>query len=154
MWDNVRLTVIDETVDESELLIDRTATVDYVLDIVDFGVQDTKYSLVNKKDIIGLEKDVWYKSLSVATITGWAVNDDRAGFMLSERKMFLNRFVVPKRKLLVEAVNPVRRMKSRCEIFLTQSIRYGTNENENNDAFCRFMITGVYRQDSFVTELF
>jgi len=90
--------------------------------------------------------------MSTATITGWVLNDDWNDTLLAQRKMELNRLIEPNKRMIVEAGNVNRNVQASCEILLTQSIRYGTNEKENNDEFCKFLITGVYRQDSFTTQ--
>ena len=135
MIENVKITGLTTTLE-----IDRTKTKDYVLDTVNIGNRDTQHSLINTIDLVGLERDIWYKRLSVVEITGWAIRDDRAPESLYRRKRRLNHFIVPNRQYTM-----VYEGKT-LQFIATESIRYGTTIQDNNESFCHFKITGLYRQ--------
>ena len=136
MIENVKLTDGRQTLE-----IDRTKTENYVLDTVNIGDRDTSYSTVRAHDIIGLEWDIWHKRLTVLEIVGWVVADERDAESMERRKMRLNRFVIPQSQfnLLIDGEKTI-------DFIATESIRYGKTHTENNSAFCKFQITGLYRQ--------
>jgi hypothetical protein len=136
MIENVKLTDREQTIE-----IGRTKTKDYVLDLVNLGDKDTSYSILNTLGIIGVERDIWYKKLSIIEITGWVVADDRDSELMARRKMRLNRFVIPN-----EYLHLVYDNTKKIDFLVTESIRYGKTHNENNEAFCKFQITGIYRR--------
>jgi hypothetical protein len=136
MIENVKLTRGNQTIE-----IDRVTTEDYVLDTVNFGEKDTNYTILNTLDIVGVERDIWYKKLSVIEITGWVVVDDRNYMSMARRKMRLNRFVIPKAEMKVVCDG-----SKEIDFLVTESIRYGKTHTENNEALCRFMISGLYRK--------
>ena len=136
MIENIKLTGKNQTIE-----IDRTKTKNYVLDTVNFGEKDTAYSLVQTIGLVGVERDIWYKKLSAIEITGWVVADDRDAESMQRRKMRLNRFVIPKIEM-----NVVCDDGSEIDFIVTESIRYAKSYNDNNEAFCKFQITGLYRR--------
>ena len=135
MIENVKIIGLKTTLE-----MDRTKTKDYVLDTVNFGERDTQFSLIKTLGLVGLERDIWYKRLSVVEITGWAIQDDHDSESLYRRKRRLNHFVVPNRKYTM-----IYEGKT-LQFIATESVRYGTTHNDNNEAFCHFKIAGLYRQ--------
>ena len=136
MIENIKLTDFIQTIE-----IDQTKTQNYVLGTVDFGEKDTQYSLINTLDIVGVERDIWYKRLSDIVIIGYVIADRWDAESMERRKMLLNRFVVPKRRYRMEYDDG-----KAVDFIVTESIRYGSSHTENNDAFCKFLITGLYRR--------
>jgi hypothetical protein len=136
MIENVKLTGRNQTIE-----IDRTKTENYVLDTVNLGDKDTSYSLVNTIGLVGVERDIWYKKLSNIEITGWVVADHRDTESMERRKMRLNHFVIPKTQ-----INMVYDGTNEIDFIITESIRYGKTDKDNNEAFCKFQITGLYRR--------
>ncbi|MDR0326690.1 MAG: hypothetical protein LBI05_00175 [Planctomycetaceae bacterium] len=136
MIENVKLTGRNQTIE-----IDRTKTTNYVLETVNLGEKDTAYSTIRTNEIIGLERDIWYKQISNIEIVGWVIADSRDAESMERRKMRFNHFVIPNTqlKMVYDGINKI-------DIFVTESIRYGKSHAENNDAFCKFQITGVYRR--------
>ena len=122
------------------LEIDRTKTTDYVLDTVNIGDRNTQYSLIDTLDLVGLERDIWYKRLSAIEITGWVIQDEKDHDSLPRRKRRLNHFVVPNRGYTIEYEDKT------FQFIATESIRYGKTTKDNNEAFCHFKITGLYRR--------
>ena len=133
MIENVKITGHNQILE-----MDRTKTPDYVLDTVDFGERDTQYSLVNTIGLIGLERDIWFKRLSAVVITGWVIRNDRDVTSLQRCKRRLNHFVIPNRQYTIQCDSA-----DIIQFLATESIRYGTSESDNNEAFCKFQITGV-----------
>jgi len=136
MIENIKLIGKNQTIE-----IDRTRTQNYVLDTVNVGDRDTGFSTIRTHDIIGLERDIWYKRLTKVQIVGYVIADHRDAESMERRKMRLNHFVVPATELTV-VMDCVKNIK----FVVTESVRYGATHTENNDAFCKFMITGIYRQ--------
>ena len=136
MIENVKIIGLRTTLE-----MDRTKTENYVLNTVSVGDRGTQFSLLNTLDLIGLERDIWYKRLSVLEITGWAIRDDRDPESLYRRKRRLNHFVIPGAPFTMIADNG-----KPLEFTATESVRYGAAKSENNEAFCLFKITGLYRQ--------
>ena len=88
-----------------------------------------------------LERDIWYKRLTSIEIVGYVIADHRDAESMERRKMRLNHFVAPERKITAVLDN------GKCiDFIMTESVRYGATHTENNEAFCKFMITGLYRQ--------
>jgi hypothetical protein len=135
MIENVKLTFGKQTLE-----LDRVKTQNYVLDLVNLGDKDTNYTLVNSLDVIGVEMDIWYKKLSVVEITGWVLADDKDAESMERRKMRLNELIVPKRQITMLSDD-----SEQIDFNITESIRYGTSTAENNEVFCKFKITGLYR---------
>ena len=138
MIENIKLTSGIHSIE-----IDREKTQNYVLGTVNLGERDTSYSLVNTLDLVGVERDIWYKRLSLVEIVGWVVADDQDAEAMMRRKMRLNHFIVPKRQLTA-----ILDGKEEIDFIVTESIRYGKTHAENNDAFCKFQITGLYRRQT------
>jgi len=136
MIENIKLIGKNQTIE-----IDRSKTENYVLGTVNFGEKDTSYSLVNTLDIVGVERDIWYKRLSNIEIVGWVVADHRDKESMELRKMRLNHFVVPKTQIKM-----VYDGNDDIDFVITESIRYGKSHADNNEAFCKFQITGLYRR--------
>ena len=136
MIENVKLIGKNQTIE-----LDRTKTQNYVLDTVNVGDRDTGFSTVRTHDYIGLERDIWYKRLTSIEIVGYVIADHRDAESMERRKMRLNHFVVPERK-----ITAVLDDGNEIDFVITESVRYGATHTENNDAFCKFMITGLYRQ--------
>ena len=144
MIENVKLTDGKQTLE-----IDREKTKDYVLDTVNPGDRDTSYSTIRTHDIIGLEWDIWHKRLTNIEIVGYVVADDRDTESMELRKMRLNSFVVPQTEFnaLLDGENDLTGTPGQSINFIaTESIRYGKTHTENNEAFCKFQVTGLYRQ--------
>jgi len=120
---------------------DRSQTKDYVLNTVNMGERDTTYSLRRRKGFPAWERDVWYKRMSVIEITGWVIENDREPLSLVKRKVRLNHFVTPNQYMNALCDNGTPLL-----FLVTESIRYGITESDNNGAFCKFQISGVYRQ--------
>ena len=135
MIENVKLTGRNQMIE-----IDRIKTKNYVLDTVNLGEKNTAYSLVNTIGLIGVERDIWYKKLSDIEITGWVIADDRDAESMERRKMRLNHFVIPTTQLhmVYDGINTI-------DFIVTESIRYAKAYQDNNEAFCKFQITGLYR---------
>ena len=142
MIENIKLIGENTTIE-----MDRTKTDDFVLDIVDIGSDDTNYKLVNSIDVVGVEMDIWYHTISTITITGFVLNGGKGENSLARRKMLLNRFVVPNRKIKFVSKNEITQKLTELEFIVSQSVRYGTTEQTNNEEFCGFMITGKHRPD-------
>ena len=166
MIENVKITGLTTTLE-----IDRTKTNDYVLDTVNIGNRDTQYSLINTIDLVGLERDIWYKRLSVVEITGWAIRDDRDPESLYRRKRRLNHFIVPNRQytmvyegktLQFIATESIETKSRALENFLmvqsetdiiynyyhltflpTAEVKWAIIEQDNNEFWRKFHITGV-----------
>jgi hypothetical protein len=134
MIENVKIIGANQTIE-----IDRTKTVNYVLDTVFLGNKDTNYTLINTIDLLGVERDVWYKKLCDVEINGWAIEDYKDKESMTRRKVRLNRFIIPKTQmtLICDDGTPL-------PFWVTQSVRYGTTEQDNNSAFCKFQIVGLY----------
>jgi hypothetical protein len=143
MIENIKLIGRRQTIE-----IDREKTQNYVLDTVDLGERDTSYTLVNTLDIVGVERDIWYKRLSNIEITGYVIADERDAESMERRKIRLNNFVVPKTELkAIYQESGNRSQKTEViDFIVTESIRYGKTHTENNEAFCKFQITGLYRK--------
>jgi hypothetical protein len=144
MIENVRLTIGSQILE-----IDRTRTEDYVLDTVNFGDRDVQFLLRKLKNSPSFDFTSLYKRISVLEITGWVVCDERVPGSLAQRKTRLNNLIIPNTVITLQCSNengiaPNPMLFGMCR--LTESIRYGTTESDNNEAFCKFLIAGVYRQ--------
>jgi len=148
MIENVKLTSGNHTIE-----IDREKTVNYVLDTVNLGERDTSYSIVHTLDLVGVERDIWYKRLSVVEIVGYVIADDWDAESMVRRKIRLNHFVRPKMQIEMVYQKSEDRGQGaeKIDFIATESVRYGKTHTENNEAFCKFQITGLYRRSDVTT---
>lgn len=116
---------------DASLLISQSVR-DYVLKSVDWGVVESSRTTYKFIDEVGnLVTNVTLESRSVS-IVGWVVADTQAD--MTRRKKFLNRFVNPLHKIVLEYEGYT------IEGIADTSIRYGVEESENNEVMCKFMI--------------
>ena len=124
------IVLTNEALDAS-LLISQSVR-DYVLKSVDWGVVESSRTTYKFIDEVGnLVTNVTLESRSVS-IVGWVVADTQAD--MTRRKKFLNRFVNPLHKIVLEYEGYT------IEGIADTSIRYGVEESENNEVMCKFMI--------------
>lgn len=116
---------------DASLLISQSVR-DYVLKSVDWGVVESSRTTYKFIDEVGnLVTNVTLESRSVS-IVGWVVADTQAD--MTRRKKFLNKFVNPLHKIVLEYEGYV------VEGIADTSIKYGVEESENNEVMCKFMI--------------
>lgn len=131
MIEQVNLT--NETTGES-ILLDKSFS-PYAVSLIDWGVvQSTHhtYKYVNQTGMFVMGTTLETRDV---VLEGWVIaeNEDDMNY----RKRFLNRFVSPRQLMRID-------YKGYYLTFIpSTSVHYATSENENNDRFAKFEISGV-----------
>lgn len=116
----------------ASLLISRDVN-DFVLESVDWGVVESSRKTYKFIDQVGtLVTGVTLESREVS-IVGWIVA--RTQDLMTSRKRLMNKFVNPLHKITLAYE------EYEIEGIAETSIKYGVEEQENNDVMCKFMIT-------------
>ena len=127
--------VLRKVRNSQELVLDMVSTPDYVLKSVDWGtIQGTHrtYKYVNQ---VGATISGTSLETRPITIEGWVVAQSEV--LMTKLKNKLNGFVNPQ-----DAIDLI--YKDYTIRFLPdETVKYAVEYNENNDAFCKFIITGT-----------
>lgn len=127
--------VLRKVKNSQELVLDMVSTPDYVLKSVDWGtIQSTHhtYKYVNQVGVTISGTSLETRSIA---IEGWVVAQTEA--LMTSLKKKLNGFVNPQ-----DAIDLI--YKDYTIRFLPdETVKYAVEYNENNDAFCKFIITGT-----------
>lgn len=124
------ITLINRVLDTS-LLVSMNS-VDYVLDSVDWGAiesSNNSYKFINQVGLYVTSTSLESRNIG---IIGWVVADSEREMV--RRKSFLNRFVNPLQRLLLQYKN------YQIEGIPQSSIKYGASHSENNGVMCKFLI--------------
>lgn len=82
-------------------------------------------------------------------LIGWVIGKTK--YAVESHKSFLNRFVNPLQDICVE-VNNCDGVPYTIDVSPDASVVYGENEDENNECFCKFSITGTCYQSLFMSK--
>lgn len=127
--------VLKKVKNSEELILDMVSTPEYVLKSVDWGtIQGThhQYKYVNQVGVTVTGTTLATRPIS---IEGWIVAASSARMNVLKRK--LNSFINPQ-----DAID-LYYDEYMIRFIPDETIKYATNESENNDAFCKFVITGT-----------
>lgn len=138
-----------------ELALDMVSTPDFILKSVDWGVvkgTHHSYKYVNQIGVSIMNTSLGTRDIK---IEGWIIAENEAN--MTFRKKALNSFVNPQEELELIYDSYSIRFKP------DESVKYSITFAENNDAFCKFQITGtasnpmfsdaIEREDSFATTI-
>lgn len=127
--------ILKKVKNSEELVLDMVSTPDYVLKSVDWGTIQSKrstYKYVGQAGVTVTETS--FESRPI-TIEGWVVSQNSA--LMSNLKKKLNSFVNPQDAIDLRYSDYVIR-------FLPdETVKYASTREDNNDAFCKFVITGT-----------
>ncbi len=127
--------VLRKVKNSQELVLDMMSTPDYILKSVDWGtIQSTHhtYKYVNQVGVTISGTSLETRSI---TIEGWIVAQNEA--VMTQLKRKLNGFVNPQDAIDLFYNDYMIR-------FLPdETVKYALDKSENNDAFCKFAITGT-----------
>lgn len=112
----------------------------YILDSVDFGQIQANH--VSSKYYQQVGETETFTSLGTRSFTliGYATGDTT--YAMETKKNFLNEFVNPLQPIEV-SVPRFDGTEFTINVSPDSSVAYGTSEEENNEVFCKFSITGV-----------
>nr|DAI66952.1 MAG TPA: tail protein [Caudoviricetes sp.] len=112
-----------------------TATPDYVLENVDWGVIESthhSYKYINQNGVYVTGTALGTRTV---TITGWVIADNDT--VMTDRKRKLNKFINPQQEIKLF-------YKSYTISFLPNTtIKYSTANADNNEVICKFKIEGL-----------
>lgn len=127
--------ILKKVKNQEELILDMVSTPDYVLKSVDWGtIQSTHhtYKYVNQ---VGVTISGTSLETRPVVIEGWIVAHNDA--IMTQLKRKLNGFVNPQDAIdLFYNDYMIRFMPD-------ETVKYALSRNENNDMFCKFIITGT-----------
>lgn len=117
------------------LTLDKTKTIEYILDSVDWGqIQSThhSYKFLNQVGVYVEGTTLETRDISV---TGWIV--ERNEEQMTVQKRWINAFVNPMQKMLLSYSKYV------IEFLPYTSVKYSVIYPENNELICKFKIDGL-----------
>lgn len=137
--------VLSNAVTNTQIVLSKLKTQDYILDKVDWGVikgTHHSYKYVNQ-----IGESVTGTSLGTRDIeiVGWIIADSEA--LMTKRKSVLNRFVNPQQTIDLLYKSYVLKFKP------DGSIQYGITYADNNEVICKFKITGLCPDPLFAEEV-
>ena len=138
--------VLRKVKNSKQLELDMVSTPNYVLKSVDWGtVKGThhSYKYVNQVGVTVTNTSLDTRDIS---IEGWIVAENET--QMTYLKSVLNEFVNPQEEIDLIYSDYVIRFKP------DESVKYSVSFSENNDAFCKFQISGMAPNPMFsqVTE--
>lgn len=127
--------VLRRTKNSEELILDMVSTPDYILKLVDWGtISGTHHSY---KYVNQIGESIANTSLGTRPILieGWIVAKTEKD--MTELKRKLNSFINPREGITLFYSN------YKIEFIPNETVRYSIERIENNDAFCKFQISGT-----------
>lgn len=127
--------ILKKVKNSEELVLDMVSTPDYVLKSVDWGTIQSKRSTYKYVGQAGVTvTGTSFESRSI-TIEGWIVSQNSV--LMSNLKKKLNSFVNPQDAIdLYYSDYMIRFLPD-------ETVKYANTREDNNDAFCKFVITGT-----------
>lgn len=118
-----------------ELILDMMSTPNYILKSVDWGtIKGTHYSYKYVNQAGATISNTSFETRTI-TIEGWIVASTSEQMDILKRK--LNSFVNPQDAISLYYDEYV------IQFFPDETVKYAVDKSENNDAFCKFAITGT-----------
>ena len=127
--------ILKKVKNSEELILDRVSTPEYVLKSVDWGtIKGThhSYKYVNQ---VGITISGTSLETRPVSIEGWIVASSPSRMDVLKKK--LNAFINPQ-----DAID-LYYSKYMIRFIPDETIKYANSEAENNDVFCKFIITGT-----------
>lgn len=127
--------VLRKVKNSQELVLDMVSTPEYILKSVDWGTikgEHHSYKYVNQ---VGVTITGTALATRPISIEGWIVATSPKRMDLLKRQ--LNSFVNPQ-----DAID-LYYNEYTIRFIPDETVKYATSESENNDAFCKFIITGI-----------
>lgn len=137
------ITIVNN-VQQSEFMMDKFTTEDYILDVVNFGEVPVNYTtnkFINQMGSTVSHQDVSERPIE---IIGNIIADSEVE--MSERKIFLNKFFNPIETFTAKYKNYT------IDFRLESSIKYTVEEQTNNEVVCNFKIEGIAHYPLFSDE--
>lgn len=137
------ITIVNN-VQQSEFMMDKFTTEDYILDVVNFGEVPVNYTtnkFINQMGSTVSHQDVSERAIE---IIGNIIADSE--IEMSERKIFLNKFFNPIETFTAKYKNYT------IDFRLESSIKYTVEEQTNNEVVCNFKIEGIAHYPLFLDE--
>ncbi len=127
--------VLKKVKNSEELILDMVSTPEYVLKSVDWGTIQGSHHSYKYVNQIGITIAGTSLETRPITIEGWIVASNPERMTLLKKK--LNNFVNPQDAIDLYYSDYMIRF------IPDETIKYATSESENNDAFCKFIISGI-----------
>lgn len=127
--------ILKKVKNQEELVLDMVSTPDYVLKSVDWGTIKSTHHTYKYVNQVGVTISGTSLETRPITIEGWIVAQNEAAMTRLKRK--LNGFINPQDAIDLFYNDYMIR-------FLPdETVKYATSTAENNDIFCKFIITGT-----------
>lgn len=127
--------ILKKVKNSEELILDVMSTPDYVLKSVDWGTIKSTHRSYKYVNQVGITISGTSLETRPISIEGWIVASNPASMSLLKKK--LNNFINPQDAIDLQYSDYMIR-------FLPdETVKYAVDESENNDAFCKFIITGI-----------
>lgn len=127
--------ILKRVKDSKELVLDMVSTPDYVLKSVDWGTIAGTHSTSKYVNQVGATLTRTSLEVRNISIEGWIVATTSEGITLLKKN--LNSFINPQDEMELHYND------YKISFFSDDTIKYANEEEENNDAFCKFIINGI-----------
>ena len=127
--------ILKKVKNSEELILDMVSTPDYVLKLVDWGTIKSTHHTYKYVNQVGATISGTSLETRPITIEGWIVANDENRMTTLKNK--LNSFINPQ-----DAID-LYYSKYMIRFIPEETIKYANDYSENNDAFCKFVITGI-----------
>lgn len=127
--------ILKKVKNSDELILDMVSTPEYVLKSVDWGTIKSTHHTYKYVNQVGVTVSGTSLETRPITIEGWIVASNPLRMDILKRK--LNGFVNPQ-----DAID-LHYSKYMIRFIPDETVKYAIDKSENNDAFCKFSITGI-----------
>lgn len=127
--------ILKKVKNSEELILDMVSTPDYVLKLVDWGTIKSTHHTYKYVNQVGATISGTSLETRPITIEGWIVANDENRMTTLKNK--LNSFINPQ-----DAID-LYYSKYMIRFIPEETVKYANDYSENNDAFCKFIITGI-----------
>jgi len=127
--------ILKKVKNSEELILDMVSTPEYILKSVDWGTIKSTHHTYKYVNQVGVTVSGTSLETRPITIEGWIVANNKARMTILKKK--LNSFINPQ-----EAID-LYYSDYMIRFIPDETVKYANTQSENNDAFCKFVITGT-----------
>ena len=127
--------ILKKVKDSEELILDMVSTPEYVLKSVDWGTIKSTHHTYKYVNQVGVTISGTSLETRPIIIEGWIVAQSESQMTLLKGK--LNSFINPQNAI------DLYYSKYMIRFIPDETVKYANDYSENNDAFCKFIITGT-----------